>query len=711
MAGHAKAEIESINSEACCSICLQSLEMERLGRQTLPCGHVLHEQCVVEMRRRGSSGCCPLCRQSHAELTPLQVLVDEALVHYSRKSYDKSACSALQVLELDVTHAHMNHLLGELYYGGKGVTKDLERACEFWEEAHSQGSVSATINLGLLYQEQGNLCKAMEFHEKGRSLGRADAAHHLGVLFEQMGNIPRAMELYEEAHHQGYLRATYSLGVNHERQRNYKKALEFYTVASNGGHVKAMDNLGGLYQKLGDTAKTKKFHEAAYRLGHINAACNLGVVYYREGNVRKAAEFYLQACHEGHTQAMNNLANLYADQGDLDRAVELLEKSRCLGNVSATTNLGALYFDKGDINKAEVLYKEAHRLGDIQATKNLRNLYQRNMRNLSAEARKTETNTTSQLQEQGPLDMMLNQACDESSDNTTDHSLAPIFSIGDYVRLHDLNSSAGRLLNGGIGKVVVHSPCGQRFGVDIANKGLKSIKPENLSLIAMPPSEPAAISPDELNAQVAIEASLQEAGGSSVYRNECNVNAQVSDALLRSRAGEQRPHILLKFSRSPQTFLQSLLKAPELADCRHALDEHGLSVQLEGGAKAFVKPENYQAVMKAIYLGGWKLYTEHVVVDPDLDALVVDIVKRMPKKEKVYPRSRSVIPTGLAGMAACDDGCRITVTRTFIHISVPSSMCSTQSDGPKTATTTDADDRKSKNPRRKNKSSSSGAQC
>ena len=32
-----------------CCICLHSLELPGLSRQTLSCGHILHERCVAEM--------------------------------------------------------------------------------------------------------------------------------------------------------------------------------------------------------------------------------------------------------------------------------------------------------------------------------------------------------------------------------------------------------------------------------------------------------------------------------------------------------------------------------------------------------------------------------------------------------------------------------------------------------------------------------------
>ena len=44
------------------------------GRQTLPCGHVLHESCVREMLRLGRWGRCTQCRETSDDLTPFQEL-------------------------------------------------------------------------------------------------------------------------------------------------------------------------------------------------------------------------------------------------------------------------------------------------------------------------------------------------------------------------------------------------------------------------------------------------------------------------------------------------------------------------------------------------------------------------------------------------------------------------------------------------------------
>ena len=55
-------EINVFSPDGVCCICHESL-LER-GRQTRPCRHVMHEDCVRKMRRFGASDKCPLCREA-----------------------------------------------------------------------------------------------------------------------------------------------------------------------------------------------------------------------------------------------------------------------------------------------------------------------------------------------------------------------------------------------------------------------------------------------------------------------------------------------------------------------------------------------------------------------------------------------------------------------------------------------------------------------
>jgi len=146
--------------EGCCCICLEDLETPGLGTQVLQCAHVLHERCVTELRRLGASGCCPLCREAHADLTPVQVLVDRAAAALCRRAFDEGVRVLREALDLSPRHAKATCLLGECHFEGRGVPRDLHRARELLEDALRAGQVRAANSLGLLCWEQGRFEEA-----------------------------------------------------------------------------------------------------------------------------------------------------------------------------------------------------------------------------------------------------------------------------------------------------------------------------------------------------------------------------------------------------------------------------------------------------------------------------------------------------------------------------------------------------------------------
>ena len=94
-----------------------------------------------------------------------------------------------------------------------------------YEEVRSLGNAEATFNLGVLYQEQGDIKKATQLYEEARSLGNVAATFNLVVLYEKQGDIKKAMELYEEARSLGDADATFNLGVLHKKQGDMKEAM------------------------------------------------------------------------------------------------------------------------------------------------------------------------------------------------------------------------------------------------------------------------------------------------------------------------------------------------------------------------------------------------------------------------------------------------------------------------------------------------------
>jgi len=256
-----------------------------------------------------------------------------------------------------------------------------------------------------------------------------------------------------------------------------------------------------------------------------------------------------------------------------------------------------------------------------------------------------------------------------------------IFSIGTKVVINGLSSQTGQRLNGREGVVVCHHAQAGRFGVQLDGEDVKSIEPENLIPIT---SEEHFEDPD---AQSAIEASLLQGDG--------NVNAQLSEAILKSSSQSSFCHVLLiTYSRKPAVFREALLTDSRLHDCRQALLDRGFPVELSSGAKALVQPDQYEPLMEFIRLSCLMFASWHLFLDPSLESIVAEIIdevnSKLRKKEKFYQKSAKKVPLEFAAKVQ-EMECKAIVLRTFIQIPVSSSMYSAQGSSQQhTASTTDA---------------------
>ena len=475
-----------------CCICLNSLDTEGLGRRWLPCGHAMHELCVTELRRHVASGRCPLCRASHADLTPVQVLMDRAAVHYRRKEFEEAVNLWTEVLSVEPSNASAAVNLGSSYSDGQGVPRDLARGMELFEEARRGGDTKAAFSLGVLYEQQGDLRKARDLYEEARRGGYAKASYNLGLLYHQQGDLRKARDLYEEARRGGLAEAACALGVLYRRQGDLRKARELFEEARRGGVAKAAGALGALYQQQGDLRKARELWEEARRGGDAEAA----------------------------------------------DALTIMQSS------------GA--FSHGDSVKIHGLCSPTGRLLNGQVG-TIVNFDHRTSR-YGVKVAGSDQPMAIQGKNLAKVDLMVanNAAASEPI-------LCSDFKVADLVWIQGLISDAALPLNGCSGQIVSFRESTGRFGVEVhGGHGLKAIRPENLrhvidqSQLSAPAgraqsNEELAATIEELSAQAAIEASALEARAS---QDAGIVNAQVSDALVRSSPADDGPRaFLLKFSR------------------------------------------------------------------------------------------------------------------------------------------------------------------
>lgn len=188
--------------------------------------------------------------------------------------------------------------LGERYYLGDGVPKDMAKAAEWWQEAAEQGHASAQYSLGYMYYR----------------------GHFLGEHF--VGDAAEAIQWWQKAAAQGHVGAQYSLGFMYRNgqwvSRDDVKAAQWYQQAADQGLAAAQYSLGFMYYRgdgvSRDTAKAVEWYRKAALQGDAGAQYNLGLMYYRgegvpEDNVLAHAWFNLSA-RSGVRLAVEHRANV-----------------------------------------------------------------------------------------------------------------------------------------------------------------------------------------------------------------------------------------------------------------------------------------------------------------------------------------------------------------------------------------------------------------
>ena len=282
---------------------------------------------------------------------------------------------------------HAQITLAEMYFEGRGVSKDEKKAAELYEKAAEQGDLDAQVNLGWMYQkgkgEPQDYKKAFELYEKAAAQGFAHAQVNLGTLYEQGQGVPqdykKAVELYEKAADQGEAYAQVNLGSLYAQGKgvpqDYGKAIELYQKAADTGFVPAQVSLASIYASgIGgprDYKKAALLAEKAAAQG--SAIAQLGLAWqYENGlgvpqDLDKAVSLYQRAAEQGYVPAQTTLANMYSEgrgvTKDEKKAAELYEKAADQGDPNAETNLGWMYHEgKGvsrDYSKAVELYQKA----------------------------------------------------------------------------------------------------------------------------------------------------------------------------------------------------------------------------------------------------------------------------------------------------------------------------------------------------------------
>lgn len=212
--------------------------------------------------------------------------------HYDNKNFGMAFNQFQQGAENG--YADAQNALGDCYYEGEGVTKDLQKAVYWYQKAAEQGYAPAQYSLGYCYQEGEGVTKdivqAIKWYDKASEAGDADAQNALGDCYYEGIGVPQ----------------------------NYKEAFYLFNKAANKDNVEAMYSLGYCYLNgegtETDTQRGIYWLKKAADEGHDLAQYNMGLCYY-EGNgvaqnMQEAKNWFKKAAEQDNEDAQKILAEL-----------------------------------------------------------------------------------------------------------------------------------------------------------------------------------------------------------------------------------------------------------------------------------------------------------------------------------------------------------------------------------------------------------------
>lgn len=150
---------------------------------------------------------------------------------------------------LEVNNGRCIFGLGVLYENGKGVTKDLIKAREFYSLSLDLGyEIARNFLMQLGYFTEEDIKKLIISSNNGD----LSSKNILAKYFYEKKEFEQSRNYALEASSVGYIDSLYILGKLEENKENYKQALVYYKMCWNKNYIPALISLAWIYFKLND---------------------------------------------------------------------------------------------------------------------------------------------------------------------------------------------------------------------------------------------------------------------------------------------------------------------------------------------------------------------------------------------------------------------------------------------------------------------------
>ena len=294
-------------------------------------------------------------------------LFEAGFAAYDKEQFEEAFSYFQQAADLNCAPAQ--YLLGECYYGGRGVKPDRNKANELWKTAlpplrqsADAGDAEALYLLGLyaenIYRPNSSGRhppeeRYREFYRKAAELGYPRAEFKFAVCYGEselrtkpmLSDIPaEALKWYRKAAEVGYAQAQYALGRLYEEGKGVEKdeeeALDWYSRAADGGWARAMYRIGVCYEEgkvvRRDKAEALKWYRKAAEAGYPYAQFVYGRCLDAGDGVERdeagAAKWYRKAAEQDLPAACSALAECYANGRGVEYDIDQAAKWNIRGN-------------------------------------------------------------------------------------------------------------------------------------------------------------------------------------------------------------------------------------------------------------------------------------------------------------------------------------------------------------------------------------------
>lgn len=169
------------------------------------------------------------------------------------------------------------NMVGQMYENGWGITKDEDKARQYYDQGAAQGHLASVNSLRKL--KNRDYLAELKTIEPQAMNGSASAQNRLGEMYEFGQGVSRnansAFKWYKSAAEKGLVAAQHNLARSYNFgtgvTQDFKTAERWYLKAAEQGHTQAMFFLGTMYSNSHGSDHSKDTNVIAYAWMH-NAA-------------------------------------------------------------------------------------------------------------------------------------------------------------------------------------------------------------------------------------------------------------------------------------------------------------------------------------------------------------------------------------------------------------------------------------------------------